>query len=73
MSKTQSPPTFHASIDQAVVHQDVPSGLSSQQWMMLSFSFLLGIASVFTVNRVFLSDSPVGTVHAAVQTIEANP
>ena len=48
-------------------HHEEQSGLSTQQWMLLTFSFLLGIAAVFTVDKVFLSPSATsGTVHAAV-------
>lgn len=43
------------------------NGFTKQQWIMLAFSFLLGIAAVFTVDRVFLANSnPTGTVQAAV-------
>ena len=46
---------------------DEKAGLSAQQWMLLVFSFLLGIAAVFTVDKVFLSNThPTGTAHAAV-------
>ena len=42
-------------------------GFTAQQWVMLLFSFVLGIASVLTVDKVFLSHSPsAGTVQAAV-------
>lgn len=45
----------------------VKNGFTKQQWIMLAFSFLLGIAAVFTVDRVFLANSnPTGTVQAAV-------
>lgn len=46
---------------------DAKNGFSRQQWVLLAFSFLLGIAAVFTVDKVFLTDSaPSGAVHAAV-------
>lgn len=76
------PPIYHepsmTDLSEKVLPENVVSdeisekyGLSAQQWIMLTFSFLLGIAAVFTVDKVFLhgSDVSTGTVHAAV----ANP
>jgi hypothetical protein len=41
--------------------------LTIQQWIVLVFSFLLGIAAVLTVDKLFITDSsPTGSVHAAV-------
>ena len=41
-------------------------GLSVQQWALLIVSFFLGIACVFTVDRLFLTEQPSGPVaHAA--------
>ncbi|MDR0609690.1 MAG: hypothetical protein LBG58_06235 [Planctomycetaceae bacterium] len=43
------------------------NSLTIQQWIVLMFSFLLGIAAVLTVDKLFIADSsPVGSVHAAV-------
>jgi hypothetical protein len=43
------------------------NSLTIQQWFVLVFSFLLGIAAVLTVDKLFIADSaPVGSVHAAV-------
>ncbi|MDR0704767.1 MAG: hypothetical protein LBF88_07235 [Planctomycetaceae bacterium] len=43
------------------------NSLTIQQWMVLVFSFLLGIAAVLTVDKLFIADSsPTGSVHAAV-------
>lgn len=43
------------------------AGLNAQQWMLLVFTFLLGIAAVFTVDKFFLSNHhPSGAAHAAV-------
>lgn len=43
------------------------NGFTAQQWVLLVFSFLLGIAAVFTVDKVFLADTASsGAVHAAV-------
>ncbi len=42
-------------------------GLTKQQWILLTFSFVLGIVSVFTVDKVFLSGaSTQQTAQAAV-------
>lgn len=46
---------------------DGKTGLTSQQWFLLFFSFFLGVISVLTIDRVFLSETPVSAaVHAAV-------
>ncbi|MDR2115093.1 MAG: hypothetical protein LBP87_01805 [Planctomycetaceae bacterium] len=43
------------------------NSLTIQQWIVLVFSFLLGIAAVLTVDKLFITDSiPTGSVHAAV-------
>lgn len=43
------------------------NGFTMQQWILLAFSFILGIVSVFTVDKVFLSGStPERSVQAAV-------
>lgn len=43
------------------------SGFTRQQWVLLACSFLLGIAAVFTVDKLFLTHSgSSGTAHAAV-------
>ncbi|MDR0338077.1 MAG: hypothetical protein LBI18_13410 [Planctomycetaceae bacterium] len=43
------------------------NSLTVQQWIVLLFSFLLGIAAVFTIDKLFIDDSlPTGSVHAAV-------
>lgn len=43
------------------------SGFTNQQWILLAFSFLLGIVAVFTVDKVFLAGSASnGTAQAAV-------
>jgi hypothetical protein len=42
-------------------------GFTSQQWILLMFSFFLGIASGFAVDKVFLNGQPsVALAHAAV-------
>lgn len=43
------------------------NSLTIQQWIVLAFSFLLGIAAVLTVDKLFIADSmPTGSVHAAI-------
>lgn len=43
------------------------NNLTIQQWIVLVFSFLLGIAAVLTVDKLFIADSmPTSSVHAAV-------
>jgi len=43
------------------------TGLTSQQWFLLFFSFFLGVISVLTIDRVFLSETSVSAVvYAAV-------
>jgi len=45
---------------------DERTGLTSQQWFLLFFSFFLGVVSVLMIDRVFLSETPVSAVvHAA--------
>jgi hypothetical protein len=42
------------------------TGLTSQQWFLLLFSFFLGVISVLTIDRVFLTEAPVSAaVHAS--------
>ena len=44
-------------------------GLSAQQWSLLLVSFLLGVACVFAVDRLLLSEqTPFGAVQAATAT-----
>ncbi|MDR1140431.1 MAG: hypothetical protein LBL62_01975 [Planctomycetaceae bacterium] len=48
-----------------IVQED--NSLTIQQWIVLVFSFLLGIAAVLTVDKLFITDSmPTGSVHAAI-------
>ncbi|MDR2641939.1 MAG: hypothetical protein LBC74_04020 [Planctomycetaceae bacterium] len=52
----------------------IGGGFTVQQWVLLVFAFFLGIASVMTVDKIFLTNSShVGTVHAgAVLESEVN-
>jgi len=44
------------------------NGFTTQQWIVLVFSFLLGIAAVLTVDKFIITDSaPSGIVQAASQ------
>ncbi|MDR2761995.1 MAG: hypothetical protein LBB88_05290 [Planctomycetaceae bacterium] len=43
------------------------AGFTVQQWVLLLFAFFLGIASVMTIDKIFLSNSGhAGAVHAGV-------
>jgi hypothetical protein len=45
----------------------IGAGFTVQQWMLLLFAFFLGIVSVMTIDKVFLSNSGhAGAVHADV-------
>ncbi|MDR2172362.1 MAG: hypothetical protein LBP59_19630 [Planctomycetaceae bacterium] len=45
----------------------VGDGFTIQQWMLLGFAFFLGIASVMTIDKIFLSNSGhTGAAHAGV-------
>jgi hypothetical protein len=45
----------------------IGGGFTVQQWMLLVFAFFLGIASVMTIDKIFLSNSGnTGAVHAGV-------
>jgi hypothetical protein len=42
-------------------------GFTVHQWMLLAFAFFLGIASVMTVDKIFINNSGhAGAVHAGV-------
>ncbi|MGL4593922.1 MAG: hypothetical protein ACRCUY_04245 [Thermoguttaceae bacterium] len=43
-------------------------GLNTHQCFLLAISFLLGLVSVFVIDRVILSDHSAGAVQAAVVT-----
>ncbi|MDR1289724.1 MAG: hypothetical protein LBK06_00835 [Planctomycetaceae bacterium] len=44
-------------------------GFTVQQWMLLAFAFFLGIASVMTIDKIFISNSGhTGALHAGVVT-----
>ncbi|MDR0391442.1 MAG: hypothetical protein LBH59_06020 [Planctomycetaceae bacterium] len=45
----------------------INDGFTVQQWVLLVFAFFLGIASVMTIDKVFLSNSGhAGAAHAGV-------
>jgi hypothetical protein len=63
------PSFFHRknSMTETIPFAHEKNSLTIQQWMMLVFSFLLGIAAVLTVDKLFIADSmPTGSVQAAV-------
>jgi hypothetical protein len=48
-------------------------GFTVQQWMLLAFAFFLGIASVMTIDKVFISNSGhTGALHAGVVTSQTH-
>ena len=50
--------------------EDLPVGLTTKQWTLLLFAFLLGIASVFTLDKTILARDTTAssTVQAATHT-----
>ncbi|MDR1924414.1 MAG: hypothetical protein LBQ66_08565 [Planctomycetaceae bacterium] len=45
------------------------NGFTAQQWVLLMFAFILGIASVMTIDKLFISNQEhAGSAHAGIIT-----
>ncbi|MDR2344569.1 MAG: hypothetical protein LBE18_00735 [Planctomycetaceae bacterium] len=45
----------------------IGKGFTIQQWILLVFAFFLGIVSVMTIDKIFLSNNGyTGAVHAGI-------